>query len=216
MPNSGAGWPASSWVKNWQPKYMVGSSMDPDPIQVAAAVTTLLEKLDIPYFIGGSLASTLHGMVRTTQDVDIVAMLQAENIRPFSDALKNEFYVDEEMIAAAVSRRSSFNVIHRQSMFKVDVFIPPDRPFSNAQFSRARKETLSPDPQIEAIVATAEDTMLAKLDWYRQGGETSERQWRDVLGLLKVQRGALDLVYLRDAAAELKISDLLERALKEA
>jgi hypothetical protein len=101
-------------------------------------------------------------------------------------------------------------------MFKVDVFIPPDRPFSNAQFSRARKETLSPDPQIEAIVATAEDTMLAKLDWYRQGGETSERQWRDVLGLLKVQRGALDLVYLRDAAAELKISDLLERALKEA
>lgn len=190
--------------------------MDPDPIQVAAAVTTLLEKLDIPYFIGGSLASTLHGMVRTTQDVDIVARLQAEHIRPFSDALKGEFYVDEEMIAAAVSRRSSFNVIHRQSMFKVDVFIPPDRPFSNAQFSRARKEALSPDPQIEAIVATAEDTLLAKLDWYRQGGETSERQWRDVLGLLKVQAGALDLVYLRGAAAELKITDLLERALKEA
>jgi len=195
---------------------MAGLSMDPDPLQVAAAVTSILEKLNIPYFIGGSLASTLHGMVRTTQDVDIVAKLRVEHIRTLSDALKDAFYVDEDQMAAAVSRRSSFNVIHRQSMFKVDVFIPAERSFSNKQFSRARKETLSNDPQIDAMVATAEDTLLAKLAWYRQGGEVSERQWRDILGLLKVQAGALDLDYLRATAGDLGVNDLLQRALSEA
>jgi hypothetical protein len=187
-----------------------------EPIIVTAKVTSALEKLAIPYFIGGSLASTLHGMLRTTQDSDIIAEMSLRHIRPFVDALQGEFYVDEEMIADAISHQSSFNIIHRESMFKVDVFIPRDRTFVREQFSRAREETLSIDPEIRAVVSTAEDILLAKLEWYRMGGEVSERQWRDVLGVLKVQEGALDMDYLRQMARELKVEDLLARAIQAA
>lgn len=188
--------------------------MQSDPIKVTLQVTATLENLGVPYLIGGSLASTLHGMVRTTQDSDIVAELEQEHIRPFVQALQDGFYIDEEMIIDAVAHRSSFNIIHRESMFKVDVFIPRQRSFETMQFSRARRETLSKDPEAKAFVATAEDTLLAKLEWYRLGGEASDRQWRDVLGVIVVQAGALDLDYLHRMAKELQIEDLLERALE--
>jgi hypothetical protein len=105
-----------------------------------------------------------------------------------------------DLKAEAVSRYASFNIIHRESMFKVDVFIPRERDFVCKQFARPHRETLSTEPEIQAVVATAEDTLLAKLEGYRPGGEVSERQWRDVLGLLLVQAGALDLEYLRNTA----------------
>ena len=98
---------------------------------------------------------------------------------------------------------------------KLDVFIPKSRPFLSQQFARARKETLSTEPTVEAMVASAEDTLLAKLEWFRMGGEVSERQWRDVLGILEVQAGSLDLEYLQRWAQELKVSDLLARAFEE-
>jgi hypothetical protein len=97
----------------------------------------------------------------------------------------------------------------------VDVFIPSSCPFINEQFTRARKQILTIDPQVEAVVATPEDTLLAKLEWFRMGGEASERQWRDVLGILLVQADKLDLIYLHKWAKELNVSDLLERALSE-
>ena len=187
-----------------------------EPALITARVTSILETLKVRYLIGGSLASTLHGMIRTTQDSDLVAELHPEHVEPLVRELKDEFYIDEQMIAEAVARRSSFNIIHRESFFKVDVFIPKRRPFLEEQFARARRETLSTEPMVEALVATAEDTLLAKLEWYRMGGEVSERQWRDVLGILEVQAGNLDLEYLRKWAKELKVSDLLEQALKEA
>ena len=167
-----------------------------DAIAVTVSVTKALETIGVPYFIGGSLASTLYGMVRTTQDSDIIAELSPKHISLFVVELQNEFYLDEEMIADAVAHRSSFNIIHRESMFKVDIFIPRPRHFISMQFSRARKEILSSNPPLTAFVASPEDTLLAKLEWYRMGGEVSERQWRDVLGVLSVQTGALDLEYL--------------------
>jgi hypothetical protein len=190
--------------------------MLPEPIAATIKVTATLEELGVPYLIGGSLASTIHGLVRTTQDSDLVADLQPEHIQPFIQALQNEFYIDEEMIADAVARHASFNIIHRESMFKVDIFIPRQRPFERNQLSRARRQILSVEPHAEALISSAEDTLLAKLEWYRMGGEVSERQWRDVLGVIKVQAGNLDLDYLHQWAIELKVSDLLERALAEA
>jgi hypothetical protein len=189
--------------------------MLPEPIAATIAVTDTLEKLGVRYLIGGSLASTVHGMVRTTQDSDIVTELRPENVAPFVRALENEFYIDVESIAAAIAKHTSFNIIHRESMFKVDVFVPVPSPFVREQLARARKQVFVLKPQVGALVATAEDTLLAKLQWYRLGSEASERQWRDVLGILKVQAGNLDLEYLREWAKELKVSDLLSRALTE-
>jgi hypothetical protein len=195
---------------------MAKSNMMLESILVTARVTAELETLNVPYFIGGSLASTLYGRVRSTQDSDIVAELRQEHVQHFVRALQGDFYVDEEMNVEAILHQSSFNIIHRESFFKVDIFIPQERTFVKNQFSRARREILSTDPEIQAMVSTAEDSLLAKLEWYRKGGEVSEQQWRDVLGILKVQAGALDIDYLNLMAKELKVEDLLERSFKEA
>jgi hypothetical protein len=194
---------------------MEKSSMPDDPIAVTLKVTKVLERLAVPYLIGGSLASTLHGMVRTTQDSDIIADMRPEHIRPFLAALQNEFYMDEEMIAGSIQRHSSFNIIHRDSMFKVDVFIPIPTPFHGSQLARVQRQTFSLDAEKSANFASPEDTILAKLEWYRMGGEVSERQWRDVLGILKAQAEALDRDYLHTWAKELKVSGLLKKALAE-
>jgi hypothetical protein len=189
--------------------------MQNEPIEVTLKVTHLLEKLGVPYLIGGSLASTLYGMVRTTQDSDIVAEMRLEHLQPFVAALQDEFYVDDEMIAESIQRHSSFNIIHRETMFKVDVFVPRPRPFLQSQLARAQKQTFTFETEVSANFASPEDIILAKLEWYRMGGEVSERQWRDILGVLKTRADALDLDYVHKWANELKVNDLLERALKE-
>ena len=186
-----------------------------EPIEVTLKVTGILENLGIPYVIGGSLASTLYGMVRSTQDSDIIADMRPEHILPFVDALQNEFFIDQEMIEESVQRNSSFNIIHRDTMFKVDIFIPRPRPFHQSQLARAQRQTFALETEISANFASPEDTILAKLEWYRMGGEVSDRQWRDIIGVLKTREGELDLDYLRKWANELKVTDLLERALHE-
>ncbi len=184
-----------------------------NPIQITARVTAVLEKLDVRYFIAGSLASTFHGMIRTTQDSDLVAEFGPEHIEPFVITLDKDFYIDQEMLINAVTNHSSFTIIHRESFFKVDIFIPQLRSFEEEQFNRSKRQVLSQEPKIEAFVASAEDTLLAKLEWYRMGGEVSERQWRDVLGVIKVQAGVLDTNYLFQMAEKLEVGDLLEKAL---
>jgi hypothetical protein len=188
--------------------------MHNEPVEVTIKVTDTLEKLGVPYLIGGSLASTLYGMVRTTQDSDIIAEMRPEHIQSFISALQDEFYVDEEMIASAIRHNGSFNIIHRETIFKVDVFIPRPRPFLQSQLERAQTQTFAFETEVSAKFASPEDTILAKLEWYRLGGETSDRQWRDILGVLKTRAGELDLDYLQKWAAEMKVNDLLERALK--
>ena len=172
--------------------------MQNEPIEVTIRVSQVLERLNIPYLIGGSLASTLYGMVRTTQDSDIVAEMRLEHLQPFVLALQDEFFVDGEMIAESIQRHSSFNIIHRESMFKVDVFIPYPRPFLQSQLARAQNQTFLFDTEISAKFSSPEDIILAKLEWYRLGGEVSERQWRDILGVLKTRSGGLDLGSLAD------------------
>jgi hypothetical protein len=191
------------------------STVQNEPIEVTFKVTDVFEKLGIAYLIAGSLASTLYGMVRTTQDSDIVANMRPEHLQPFVSALQDEFYIDEEMIAESIQRNSSFNIIHRETMFKVDVFIPRPRPFLQAQLDRAQRQTFSLETEMSAKFASPEDTILSKLEWYRMGGEVSDRQWRDIIGVLKTRAGELDLEYLRKWATELHVNDLLERALGE-
>ena len=188
--------------------------MQNEPVEVTIKVTSVFEKLSIPYLIGGSLASALYCMVRTTQDADIVAEMRLEHIQPFVLALQDEFYIDDEMITESIQHYSSFNIIHRETMFKVDVFIPRPRPFLQSQLARAQKQTFTFENEVGAKFASPEDTILSKLEWYRLGNEVSERQWRDVLGILKTRAGELDLDYMRKWAGELNVSDLLERTLQ--
>jgi hypothetical protein len=190
--------------------------MQNEPVEVTLLVTGVFERLGVPYLIGGSMAGALYGMVRTTQDSDIVAQMRPEHIRPFISALESEFYIDKEIVAESIRRHSSFNIIHRETMFKVDVFIPSPRPFLRSQLSRAREQTFTFESRVSAIFASPEDTVLSKLERYRIGSEAPDRQWRDILGVLKTRSGELDLGYLREWAVELKVSDLLDRALKEA
>lgn len=189
--------------------------MLPEQIAVTALVTDALEVLDVPYAIGGSFASALHGVMRATMDVDLVADLRREHVTSLVRALGEAFYANVAMMYEAIELRRSFNLIHLASMFKVDVFVARSRGLDRAQLARRQLHLLSEQPECRAYVASAEDTVLAKLEWYRLGGEASSRQWSDALGVLQVQGGRLDLAYMRHMATELGVRDLLERALQD-
>lgn len=186
-----------------------------EPTLVTLKVVEILEAHQIRYFIGGSFASAIHGVVRMTADVDIVVDLKMEHVDPLVRALEDEFYVDADAIRDAVRRRQSFNLIHLATMFKVDIFVFKRRPFNEAQFERRKRHAIAQDPPRHAFIATAEDNVLAKLEWYRLGGETSDQQWKDVRNIIKTQREHLDLNYLRHWASEIGIPDLIERALEQ-
>lgn len=189
--------------------------MQSESTRITLLVTHALEQIGIPYALGGSLASSLHGVMRSTLDADILADMQIEHIPALIAALSKEFYTDDEMMKDAINHRSSFNLIHYETAFKVDIFIRKLRAFDQMQLARRKRSVIATDPEESVYVVSPEDIVLAKLEWYRLGGETSDRQWRDILGVLKTRAGELDLDYLREWAAELKVTDLLDRALKE-
>jgi hypothetical protein len=183
-----------------------------DDIAIALKVVQILDRLNVPYLIGGSLASSTHGLARATADADLLADLRIEQISDFVEALDSEFYVSKESAIDAIKRRSSFNLIDFASGFKVDIFIPKNRNFDRKQFANRILVAVSPDDK--AFFACAEDTVIAKLEWYRAGNEVSDRQWNDIIGVIKMQGSNLNLEYMRDMAKDLGISDLLERALE--
>jgi len=187
-----------------------------EPIAVTMIVADALDALGVLYAIGGSFASAVHGVMRATMDADLVADLRMEHAEPLAQALGDAFYADVEMMRDAIRHHGSFNLIHLETMFKVDIFVAKPRAFDRAQLARRQLHLLSEDSPRRVYVTSAEDIVLSKLEWYRMGGCVSDRQWRDVLGVLKVQGGRLDRSYLRRMAVTLGVTDLLERAFDEA
>jgi len=187
-----------------------------EPAQVAGLIADVFDRLQVPYLVGGSLTSSLHGIPRATQDVDMVADLKPQHVAPFVSALETAFYVDEDVVRDAIQRRSSFNVIHLATLFKVDISVLQRDTASQEEMARRERYELSEKPRQELFLASAEDIILHKLHWFRLGGGVSERQWNDVQGVLRVQNERLDLSYLRRGAECMGVEGLFEQAFREA
>ena len=187
-----------------------------DLVVALTPLTDVLERLGVAWYVGGSVASTVHGRFRATNDVDVIADLREEHASPLRAALEANHYVDEESIRDAVRHESRFNLVHYGTGLKIDVFIAADSEYENGVRARRVSEPIGDAADRRHLwVASAEDTILAKLAWYRRGGEASERQWRDVQGVIELRGRELDVEYLRRWARVLGIDDLLDQALGE-
>lgn len=187
-----------------------------EPLVVVARIAATFDALSVAYIVGGSLASSVYGIPRATQDVDLIAELELEHVERFTSALTNEFYVDPDMVVDAIRHRASFNVVHLATMFKADIFVPTRDSWTREELKRGRAEQFQVSEHSVTIrFASPEDTLLHKLVWYRLGNEISERQWRDVLGIMKVQGARLDNTYLDTWADAIDVVRLLSRARRE-
>lgn len=176
----------------------------------------VLDSLGVRYYLGGSVASSAHGIARASLDADVVVALEPAQVDTLIAELQDDYYIPVNRLRSAVARRSSCNLIHLVTMFKIDLFVSKGRPYDREAAARARYQALDEAPDATRFpVASAEDVVLAKLEWFRLGGETSERQWWDVLGVLRVTPD-LDRAHLEYWADELGVASLLERAFSDA
>jgi len=187
-----------------------------DLVEALRPVANAFAALGVPYYIGGSLASSTHGIARSSLDTDVVVVLEPHHVDSLVARLASAYYIPVDRLRAAATDKSSCNLIHLATMFKIDLFVSKGRPFDRRALERAQPQGLGEEPDaLRVPMATAEDTILAKLEWFRRGGEMSERQWWDVIGVLKVNSD-VDRSYLREWAASIGVADLLERALTDA
>jgi hypothetical protein len=182
---------------------------------LARSIGDTFDALGIDWVLGGSLASSMAGEPRATMDIDVAVRMGRDHVNPLIAAVGADYFVSETMMLRAVEDSSSFNLLHSNSVLKIDVFVLGDSPLDRHQMERRQLVEVDVGGPIRLWVGSVEDQILRKLDWFRQGGETSDRQWRDVLGILKVQRTRIDHSYLRAAAIESHLEGLLARALVE-
>lgn len=187
---------------------------DPNPWEVAAAVAAILDQLHVRYVVGGSLASSLAGEPRSTIDVDLVAELQPHHVPLLAAMLSPRFYVPIERLTTAVHEHRSVSFVDNESLIKVDLFVAGGTPLDLDGLAR-REAYTPPSTAVPVYVYTPADILLQKLRWFRLGGEVSDRQWRDIVGIIRQQAGLLDRDYLSYGAGKLGVADLLERALAQ-
>ncbi|MBN2316977.1 MAG: hypothetical protein JXM79_23825 [Sedimentisphaerales bacterium] len=174
-----------------------------------------LDRLDIHYAIGGSIASSVYGKVRFTQDAGINVAPFHQKAEQFYTELQKHFYISKEAMNLAISNRGSFNVIHLASAFEIDIFVQKDDDFHRQLLLRRRKVKLNESLDHFFDMVSAEDIILLKLQWYQSAGCVSDRQWSDVLGVLAVQSESLDMKYLRSFSEKLNLGDILQKAIDE-
>ena len=180
-------------------------------VAVVDAVVAAFRHHAIPYFVTGSFASSIHGEFRATADIDMVAEITASALPALIRELDVAFVADAEEAKSALAAGMSFNLIHRTTYLKVDLF-PCDNAFNRSALHRA--VTIDIPGATESLrVSSLEDILLAKLRWYRLGGESSEVQRRDVRRLIQLNRDVLDVAYLRQWSSVLCVDDLLTSAL---
>lgn len=185
--------------------------MNPEsPAAAAAGVSRALDAMGVPWFLTGSIASSMHGIPRSTNDIDIVAALPPHASGEFAGRLGDGYYADEDMIRTAFLRRQACNVIWLETMMKV-ALMPPRFDFDGDAMARRQRSVLSDGSgtDLAVTVATPEDAILAKLVWYREGGAVSERQLGDIRGIVAAQAGRLDHGYLDAWTRRLGLAALL-------
>ena len=182
-----------------------------DPLSVAAHLAAILDRLNIRYVIGGSVASSIVGEPRSTLDLDVMIDASREDVGRLACALAGDFYIDEADAVESVERSSSFNAIHLGSSLKVDFF--PAEELGRQQIAR-RKAMVVRDGLPALYFYSAEDLIIRKLLWFRKGGESSERQWRDIVSILK--NSPVDAEQLRGSARAQDLEELLSRAMRDA
>jgi hypothetical protein len=186
----------------------------PDAIAVALRVGAAIEAAGGRYFVGGSLASSLQGEPRATNDIDVVLDLTTAQITGLVAALGEDFEVDEAALGEALAQTRSCNIFYLPVVMKVDLFCLGASPFDVSEFDRRRRLLVRP-PDGTLVVKSPEDTVLRKLLWYLDGGSVSDRQWRDVVEVLRVSAAELDRAYLAAWAGRLHLSELLQRAVTD-
>jgi hypothetical protein len=192
---------------NWEAEML-------NEMEILALVGKRLEDLHVPYYVGGGIASITHGEERLTKDADVVIRILPVHIPRFVKALENDFVISADAVQDALTQRYAFNIIHIDTAFKIDFYpITDEDEMEIDAFARRQRIDIGTG---EIWMASAEDVILAKLRWFRKGGETSEKQWRDVLGVLKVQGDNLDFAYLEQQGKRFGLADLLERARDDA
>ena len=185
--------------------------MTDDLLDVTLTVTAALDQCGIPYTVGGSLASSVSGEPRASLDADVVVQMRTDQIDDLVKVLGDEFYADGDAIRRAIDAGSSTNLVHRPTGIKVDLF-PAVSFLDHQQLLRRQFVKVATDPDRYLYVHSPEDILLQKLHWYRLGGATSERQWRDVLSILLVQGSRIDREYVSTVAGRIGVSDFLQRA----
>lgn len=187
-------------------------AVEMNPFDVAHRLTEYLEGINLEYFLGGSIASTTYGEPRFTQDVNIIVRLPAQEVDALVQEFQSDFYVNGPALYEAVKRKSSANLIHLETNFKIDLIVSRERPFEKSRFDRRVRKLAAGN---SFWFCTAEDIILVKLEWYKQSGGVLDRQLRDIQTVLMVQ-DSLDFSYMRTWANELGVSDLLERSIVDA
>lgn len=187
-----------------------------DSLRALAEVAAILDRQAVPFAVGGSIASGAWGEPRSTHDVDVLIRLEPGQIGPLVLELSKTFYVDEDSVRDAVRRCHAFNIIHLTYFQKVDVFVAGPGALDAAQLERAIPRELGPDPELRFPVTAPEVIVLRKLSWFDKGDRVSERQWRDVLAVLRVQRQRLDRGFMLSLARDSGLEPLLRLACDEA
>ena len=186
-----------------------------DMLDVALLVADAIEAMGGEYFVGGSVASSLQGEPRATNDIDFVVAMLGLRVDAFAEKLGSDFEVDSVMLRDALSRGGSANIFYLPMVTKIDIFGRGNAPYDEVEFARRRRVKVRASGT-ELWIKSPEDTILRKLLWYREGGQVSEKQWRDVIQVLRIRGAALDTVFLDAWATRLGMEALLARARTDA
>lgn len=188
--------------------------MSVGPLDLLERIVGILDEMSVPYAVGGSFAASFFGEPRATADIDLAIVADVSEGESLLERVGAEFYVPEASARDAIRTHGSFNLIPTDSAMKLDLFPLGGGLLDRRQIDR-RVERMLPSGR-SVWVTSPEDIVLRKLDWYLQGGMRSDRQWGDVIGVLRVAAERIDHDDLRSTAEALGLAELLADAEAEA